>query len=131
MSPAARAKGSAPALFIDAELMKSLLAPLEQAASSISSECLVSRPPVGERELLFLTVPTDDAAFVVHLLLDPDRFLAQLDEVKDRLHLGDALLLPASVSSEPASSSAGVNSIGGASAAAVSAAAAAGFSPSG
>ena len=93
VSSAVQAKD--PAFFIDAELMKSLLVPLEKAASSVNSECLVSRLQTGERELLFLTVPTDEAAFVVHLLLDPARFLAQLDEVKDRLHLGDALLLPA------------------------------------
>ena len=93
VSSAVQAK--APALSIDAELMKSLLAPLHKAASSVNSECLVSRLQAGERELLFLTVPTDEAAFVVHLLLDSARFLAQLDEVKDRLHLGDALLLPA------------------------------------
>ena len=93
VSSAVQAK--APAFFIDAELMKSLLVPLEKAASSVNSECLVSRLQAGERELLFLTVPTDEAAFVVHLLLDSARFLAQLDEVKDRLHLGDALLLPA------------------------------------
>ena len=93
VSSAVQAKD--PAFFIDAELMKSLLVPLEKAASSVNSECLVSRLQTGERELLFLTVPTDEAAFVVHLLLDSARFLAQLDEVKDRLHLGDALLLPA------------------------------------
>ncbi len=93
VSSAVQAK--APAFSIDAELMKSLLAPLHKAASSVNSECLVSRLQAGERELLFLTVPTDEAAFVVHLLLDSARFLAQLDEVKDRLHLGDALLLPA------------------------------------
>ena len=93
VSSAVQAKD--PAFFIDAELMKSLLVPLEKAASSVNSECLVSRLQTGERELLFLTVPTDEAAFVVHLLLDPARFLAQLDGVKDRLHLGDALLLPA------------------------------------
>ena len=93
VSSAVQAK--APAFFIDAELLKSLLVPLEKAASSVNSECLVSRLQTGERELLFLTVPTDEAAFVVHLLLDSARFLAQLDEVKDRLHLGDALLLPA------------------------------------
>ena len=93
VSSAVQAK--APAFFIDAELLKSLLVPLEKAASSVNSECLVSRLQAGERELLFLTVPTDEAAFVVHLLLDSARFLAQLDEVKDRLHLGDALLLPA------------------------------------
>lgn len=86
---------TAPAFFIDAELMKSLLVPLEKAASSVNSQWLVSRLHAGERELLFLTVPTDDASFVVHLLLDSSRFLAQLDEVKDRLHLSDALLLPA------------------------------------
>ncbi len=93
VSSAVQAK--APAFSIDAELMKSLLAPLHKAASSVNSECLVSRLQAGERELLFLTVPTDEAAFVVHLLLDSARFLAQLAEVKDRLHLGDALLLPA------------------------------------
>ena len=93
VSSAVQAK--APAFFIDAELLKSLLVPLEKAASSVNSECLVSRLQAGERELLFLTVPTDETAFVVHLLLDSARFLAQLDEVKDRLHLGDALLLPA------------------------------------
>ena len=86
---------TAPAFSIDAELMKSLLVPLEKAASSVNSQWLVSRLHAGERELLFLTVPTDDASFVVHLLLDSSRFLAQLDEVKDRLHLSDALLLPA------------------------------------
>ncbi|MCS5628140.1 MAG: hypothetical protein NZ935_11185, partial [Planctomycetes bacterium] len=93
VSSAVQAK--APAFFIDAELLKSLLVPLEKAASSVNSQCLVSRLQAGERELLFLTVPTDETAFVVHLLLDSARFLAQLDEVKDRLHLGDALLLPA------------------------------------
>ena len=95
VSSAVQAKGNTPDFSIDAELMKSLPAQLEEAASSVNSECLVSRLHAGGRELLFLTVPTDDAAFVVHLLLDPTRFLAQLDEVKDRLHLGDALLLPA------------------------------------
>ena len=46
-------------------------------------------------DLVFLSIPSGDPTFIVHLLLDPARFLAQLDGVKDRLHLGDALLLPA------------------------------------
>ena len=50
VSSAVQAKD--PAFFIDAELMKSLPARLEKAASSVSSEFLVSRPHAGDIVLL-------------------------------------------------------------------------------
>ena len=92
---AAADSAQAPTSVLEPELMGSLAEPLAKAAGAVSSGHLVSHFPTGERELLFQSIPTEDAAFVVHLLLDPTRFLAQLEAVKDQLHLQDSLLLPA------------------------------------
>ena len=84
-----------PASAIEPALLESLTGPLAQAASLVTSGHMVSHLRIGQRELLFQSVPTEDAAFVVHLLLDPARFLAQLETVKAQLHLRESLLLPA------------------------------------
>ena len=82
----------------DQSLLESLqkkVASSFEAATAGNVEGVVSYLKIAQRELVFLSVPTGEASFVVHLQLDPGRFLAQLEKVQDELHIPGALLLPA------------------------------------
>ncbi len=65
------------------------------AGTAGNAEGVVSYLRIARRELVFLSVPTRQASFIVHLQLDPTRFLGQLEKVQDELHIPGALLLPA------------------------------------
>ena len=82
-------------------VLESLRVELEKVESSFEAappgnvEGVVSHLRIAQGELVFLSVPTGEASFVVHLQLDPSRFLGQLEKVQDELHIPGALLLPA------------------------------------
>ncbi len=97
---AVSAAGGSQAIF-DQAVLESLRVELEKVESSFEAappgnvEGVVSHLRIAQGELVFFSVPTGEASFVVHLQLDPSRFLGQLEKVQDELHIPGALLLPA------------------------------------
>lgn len=100
----APAAGSAPGdsrKLLDPGLLGSLQIAMERAKSfprpesSGNSQSQLRHLWIAQREMVFFSVPTRDAAFVVHLLLDSEHFLAQVEKIKDEHHIPGALLLPA------------------------------------